>query len=586
MTVRPCLLFVLAVASSTTFVGCGSKAPPAGATANGPALLVKAATPSFTRATAADVEKVAQEVTRFGGKAGAPTNDDVPAVFVQFPKGAPKEAEVPDLVRRLTAVGVPVTLHVESQPELPPGAYTQFLDMPNLLGLEADGHNLLTAIKDHNGAPRLEAVTVGGPTVTDISPVAKLKRLRVLSVRGPHYVVGGLDRLAELPEFHSLTIQSAGMSGATLPPIWRLPALQELHLHGGTIADADLAPLANMTNLRKVFLSSARITKNVYEHLTTLPELRSPIVLPGGTGYTDTSLEHFGRLRNVAELEPLELGGAGVTDAGLAHLRGMTGLKNLSLSGTPKVGAKGMAVIAQLPNLTRLAIGTGIDFPSEDAPGGMDSGPTDTWIPPAAALDGLVGTKSLKQLSLSNTTDEYLIPVARIRSLEELELRWHTVHGKEATARLPQAVLTDAGLAHLRGATQLRKLTASGARVSDAGLAHLSGLTQLTELRIYATADPSGTRITDDGVGSLVQLTGLHYLQLSRTTISDAGVAKLAALPALKTLSLLETPLTDAVIDGLAKFPALESVSVSGSVTAAGLNRLRAAKKGIRINGR
>ena len=55
----------------------------------------------------------------------------------------------------------------------------------------------------------------------------------------------------------------------------------------------------------------------------------------------------------------------------------------------------------------------------------------------------------------------------------------------------------DAGLVHLRGLTQLRRLSLHSTRVSDAGLEHLRGLTQLRRLNL------AGTEVTDAGVNEL-----------------------------------------------------------------------------------
>jgi hypothetical protein len=57
--------------------------------------------------------------------------------------------------------------------------------------------------------------------------------------------------------------------------------------------------------------------------------------------------------------------------------------------------------------------------------------------------------------------------------------------------------VTDAGLTHLRGLTQLRGLYLDSTQVSDAGLVHLRGLTQLK------TLDLSNTQVTDAGVAEL-----------------------------------------------------------------------------------
>jgi hypothetical protein len=80
---------------------------------------------------------------------------------------------------------------------------------------------------------------------------------------------------------------------------------------------------------------------------------------------------------------------------------------------------------------------------------------------------------------------------------------------------------TDAGLVHLKGLTQLRRLYLGDNDVSDAGLVHLRGLTNLKLLNLR------GTQVTDAGLPHLGGLTQLQYLNLSGTQVTAAGVAQL-----------------------------------------------------------
>ena len=57
--------------------------------------------------------------------------------------------------------------------------------------------------------------------------------------------------------------------------------------------------------------------------------------------------------------------------------------------------------------------------------------------------------------------------------------------------------VTDAGLAHLKGMSHLRRLTLANTRITDAGLAHLKGLTSLERL------DLRNTQVTQAGVDRL-----------------------------------------------------------------------------------
>ena len=82
--------------------------------------------------------------------------------------------------------------------------------------------------------------------------------------------------------------------------------------------------------------------------------------------------------------------------------------------------------------------------------------------------------------------------------------------------------VTDAGLKHLRGLTQLRTLSSANTQVTDAGLEHLRGLTQLQWLFLV------NTQVTDAGLKHLRGLTQLQMLSLANTHLTDAGVAEFA----------------------------------------------------------
>ena len=63
----------------------------------------------------------------------------------------------------------------------------------------------------------------------------------------------------------------------------------------------------------------------------------------------------------------------------------------------------------------------------------------------------------------------------------------------------PGSKVTDDGLVHLKGLTNLQFLSLSRTKVTDAGLVHLKGLTKLQYLHL------SDTKVTDEGVKKLKQ---------------------------------------------------------------------------------
>ena len=74
-----------------------------------------------------------------------------------------------------------------------------------------------------------------------------------------------------------------------------------------------------------------------------------------------------------------------------------------------------------------------------------------------------------------------------------------------------------------------KMLDLADTQITDAGLAHLAGLTELKTLSL------DGTQITDAGLVHLKGLKGLEKLDLYSTKVTAAGVKKLqAALPKCK----------------------------------------------------
>jgi Leucine-rich repeat (LRR) protein len=138
----------------------------------------------------------------------------------------------------------------------------------------------------------------------------------------------------------------------------------------------------------------------------------------------DTKLKD--QLRKVRDIQFLDLSDTDVTDAGLAHLAGVTTLLRLELNGT-KVSDAGLKNLATLPNLQVL---------------------------------GLYKTK---------ITDEGLKKhLSKLTMLQSLNLRGTKI--------------TDAGIGYLRGLRELRTLSVSGTGVTDAALENLKGFKELQYL--------------------------------------------------------------------------------------------------------
>lgn len=118
--------------------------------------------------------------------------------------------------------------------------------------------------------------------------------------------------------------------------------------------------------------------------------------------------------------------------------------------------------------------------------------------------------------------------------------------------------VTDAGIAHIAGLTNLDTVVLSGSGVTDAGLAHLKRLRKLEHLYF------ANTKITDAGLVHLVGLTSLKTLDLTGTDVSDRGLARLKTLTKLEVLVVDETRITNAGMKHLVPLKKLRLLSLAG----------------------
>ena len=75
----------------------------------------------------------------------------------------------------------------------------------------------------------------------------------------------------------------------------------------------------------------------------------------------------------------------------------------------------------------------------------------------------------------------------------------------------------------------------NGTKVTDAGLAHLKGLSQLKNLQL------ENTKVTDAGLAHLKELNQLLVLVLDDTNATDVGLEYLKGLTQLQELDLMDT---------------------------------------------
>jgi hypothetical protein len=137
---------------------------------------------------------------------------------------------------------------------------------------------------------------------------------------------------------------------------------------------------------------------------------------------------------------------------------------------------------------------------------------------------------------------------------------------------LGRTSVTDAGLQHVSGLTQLEWLDVAHTAVGDAGLACVKPAKHLNHLIA------EHTRITDAAMETIAGFGELEILDLTGTQITDAGLANLRSVSKLRELWLGQTAVSDAGLEHLRGLRNLELLDISGTqVTHEGFQRLKQA---------
>jgi formylglycine-generating enzyme required for sulfatase activity len=241
--------------------------------------------------------------------------------------------------------------------------------------------------------------------------------------------------------------------------------LIEINLLSKPVHDDDLRAFAGQAHLQVLILGDTRISDAGLAHLKGLTSLNRLDL--GTTDITNVGLVN---LKDMTKLQRLELYRTTVGDAGLAHLSGLTDLRVLGLEGT-RVGDAGMASLKSLARLEALNLG-GTNV-SDDG------------------LEHLKGLKSLREFHTHGT-----------RATEAGKKRLQDAWAAARAAATPSAQGGTGGGAVIGGGVGGRSVTGGG--VGGAAKPAAGGDADTFVLRIQArNVDHHRLRISADGIETL-----------------------------------------------------------------------------------
>lgn len=291
-----------------------------------------------------------------------------------------------------------------------------------------------------------------------------------------------------------------------------------------------------------------------------------------------------------------------LTDADLAMLASLPGLRVVDLSNTGNVTPEGIKALAASQSIKTLRLTT------------INVGDIG-----AAAIGNMAQLESLLLDSVKGITAASAPAIAGLKQLRELQLSdvpfddsalsRFAQHPKLAVVGLTRMkTISDTGLAHLGTAPNIRALdvsftsmtgkfvdafansknltdiTVSNANLNDADLRGLSKLknfqrldfrnnagvgdatlAEMAKMPTIRVAFLEKTGITDKGLSAIGKLPNLAELVISETAATDAGIASLQ-LPKLKLIAIQGTKITDATVEKLASHPTLTRLVIHKTV--------------------
>lgn len=336
-----------------------------------------------------------------------------------------------------------------------------------------------------------------------ISTIASFDDLEILEVALKGFSNGDelLPYLEELPKLKELKLGMV-LTDEGLDHIGELRNLERLAFYGDSVTGRDLKSLAELKGLREldIWFRWGQLNDLDLNNLFSLTDLRVLRV----RGHESLSDENLKALKPLTELEILEIRADSITNQGLKHIGGLSGLRVLNLIRSRRFNYDDVSLkyLSPLVNLRKLDL--------------SGSAVTDAGMVYLKDMKGLEDL-DLSGLDITDTGLEHLVGLARLKYL-----------GLDGNDKI-----SNRGLAHLRNLTDLVYLNLEDAGITDSGLVFLANLHQLKALDLSFNHD-----FTGNGLAYLSSLKNLERLEIRFTKVDDDAIQYLTQLTSLKVLVL------------------------------------------------
>lgn len=363
----------------------------------------------------------------------------------------------------------------------------------------------------------IDTVEIEDATDAKIACLAGVPELRVLRIASSSLSAKGFRQLCELPNLDRLTIEGDRLDESLLVHLEHLPAWTAVRLYVSgvdwdrldEINERRIAKFEDFSPEEKLSAGARYLSAFAYRSMLGKPPIAAQL---SQTAVRDPEMR---LLSGMPDLETVYISESDVTAKGIAHIAGLTKLKDLGLWDTK---VESIASLSGLVNLEKLGI-----YPEFD-----------TELPDDA-LASLANFTKLQDLYLSNEaiSDATVKRLSNLKDLRKLDITVGNVEDEES-------------LAALAGLKQLKSLSFHGGKLSDAVLRHLAGLENLETLNFHVD------RGTGDGFKHLQGLGALKYVYINGKAVTDDGIAHLSTLKGLRTIMSQGSEITKAGAERLA----------------------------------
>jgi hypothetical protein len=448
--------------------------------------------------------------------------------------------------------------------------------------------------EDLSGLSQLDPNDLWGLTISRVmakgaagervfEPVSRLTGLQVLGLQGTGITDKGMECLRPLRSLRALEFCDEPFVGNQgLVVLKDLPSLEYLDLYTG-VTDAGLKHVAQVKSLRWLRLRTGRIWGPGLAELAGLPRLERLCIWGDEQQFSDRHIQY---LEGLTHLKSLTLWGVadGLTDASCASFSRIKSLEELHFIITsPKFTPAGVAHLKDLRKFREIDFGHAWSGPQGTSYG-------DEVARCLAEMPGLESIRGMAYLSADGVK-----ALASLPNLKCLDIALKDHHqgydGPTGLSHLSKAKmleeirlsggrsLSDADVAELEPAVNLRKLFIGFSDMTDRGMISIGKLRRLERLSLSTY---NATAMTKRGLNELKGLTNLRTLDMSvlskqptgRPVIDEIPLA-LSALTKLKTLALSGVALQDADLVSLKDMSELEWLTLNGSFTENGLWHMR-----------